>query len=153
MARTIAEKERAVAEIAERLANRGEEPSWRTTEPLRRVVDAFRRSVAADIDVADAVQAARDDGYSWAAIAAMLGVSKQTAQARYGQPPRLLKDPIKSIADIEKHLTGSDLERFRMELAEKSAYSREAALAGSAATDASVKELNAWLEGWWARVC
>jgi hypothetical protein len=84
MARTIVEKERIAAEIAERLANQEEQPSWRDAEPLRRVADAFRRSVAADADLAQAVSAARADGYSWAAIAAMIGVSKQTAQARYG---------------------------------------------------------------------
>ncbi len=153
MARPIAEKERAAAEIAERLANRAEEPSWRDAEPLRRVADAFRRSVAADAEVAEAVQAVRDDGYSWAAIAAMLGVSKQTAQVRYGERlPRFLKDLNETISYIKERLTGNDLERFDMELAEKSTASREAAVAGSAATDASVKELNAWLEGWWGRV-
>jgi len=83
MARTIVEKERIAAEIAERLANQ-EQPEWRNAEPLRRVADAFRRSVTADADLAEVVTAARADGYSWAAIAAMLGVSKQTAQARYG---------------------------------------------------------------------
>lgn len=83
MARTIAEKERAAAEIADRLANQGE-PAWRDAEPLRGVANAFRRSVAADAELAEAVRAARADGYPWAAIAAMIGVSKQTAQARFG---------------------------------------------------------------------
>ena len=85
MARTIAEKERITEEIAERLAHKTGEASWRDVEPLRRIADAFRRSVAVDAEVAEAVHAARDEGYSWAAIAAMLGVSKQTAQARYGR--------------------------------------------------------------------
>jgi DNA-directed RNA polymerase specialized sigma24 family protein len=84
MARTIAEKERVAAEIAERLASQNEQPSWRDAEPLHRIAAAFRRSAAADAELAEAVSAARADGYSWAAIAAMLGVSKQTAQARYG---------------------------------------------------------------------
>lgn len=84
MARTIADRERVAAEIAERLASQDQDPSWRDAEPLRRVAEAFRRSVAADAEVATAVRTARHDGYSWAAIAAMLGVSKQTAQARYG---------------------------------------------------------------------
>lgn len=84
MARTIIEKEQVAAEIAARLASEEEQPSWRDAEPLRRVAEAFRRSAAADTDLAEAVRAARADGYSWAAIAAMLGVSKQTAQARYG---------------------------------------------------------------------
>lgn len=84
MARTIIEKERLAAQIADRLANQAEQPSWRDAEPLLRVADAFRRSVTADADLAETVSAARADGYSWAAIAAILGVSKQTAQARYG---------------------------------------------------------------------
>lgn len=82
MARTIADKERVAAEIAERLASQ-RESKWRDAEPLKRVADAFARSVAADAEVAETVQEARAAGYSWAAIAAMLGVSKQTAQARY----------------------------------------------------------------------
>jgi len=44
----------------------------------------FGRSVSADAELAEAVGAARAAGYSWAGIAAMLGVSKQTAQVRYG---------------------------------------------------------------------
>lgn len=84
MARTIADRERVAVEIAQRLASQDHDPSWRDAEPLRRVAEAFRRSVAADAEVATAVRTARHDGYSWAAIAAMLGVSKQTAQARYG---------------------------------------------------------------------
>ncbi len=84
MARTLVEKERIAAEIAERLANQEKQPSWRDAEPLRLVAEAVRRSVTADADLAEAVRAARADGYSWAAIAAVLGVSKQTAQARYG---------------------------------------------------------------------
>lgn len=83
MVRTIAEKERDAAEIAQRLASQ-KAPKWRDAEPLKRVADAFARSVAADAHLAETVHAARADGYSWAAIAAMLGVSKQTAQARYG---------------------------------------------------------------------
>jgi hypothetical protein len=84
MARTIVEKERIAAEIAERLAHQEEQPSWWDAEPLHRIAEAFHRSVAADAELAEAVKAARADGYSWAGIAAMLGVSKQTAQVRYG---------------------------------------------------------------------
>jgi hypothetical protein len=87
MARSIAEKERVAAEIGERLASRSEEPSWREAEPLRRIADAFCRSVAVDAEVAEAVRLARESGYAWAAIAAMLGVSKQSAQERYSQRP------------------------------------------------------------------
>jgi hypothetical protein len=135
MPRTIAEKERVAAEIAERLANQPQEPQWRDAEPLRRIADAFRRSVDVDIEVAHAVHAARREGYSWTAIAAMLGVSKQTAQARYGTnlyPP--LKDINETIAYIEERLTGGDLQRFYKELAEKSPAGQQAALAGGGAT-------------------
>jgi len=85
MARTVAEKQRVADEIAERLANQQQQPAWRDAEPLNRIADAFRRSVAAEAELAEAVSAARADGHSWAAVAAMLGVSKQTAQARYGR--------------------------------------------------------------------
>ncbi len=84
MARTIAEKERVAAEIAERLANQTGQPQWVDGEPLRRIADAFGCPVTAEAKLAEAVRAARADGYSWAAIAAMLGISKQTAQAHYG---------------------------------------------------------------------
>jgi CRP-like cAMP-binding protein len=84
MARSMVDRQRAAEEIAERLAGQTQAPQWRDAEPLRRVADAFHRSVAADGEVAEAVNAARADGYSWAAIASMLGVSKQTAQVRYG---------------------------------------------------------------------
>lgn len=152
MARTIAEKERIATGIAERLARQAEEPTWRDAEPLRRIADAFRRSVAVDAEVAEAVQSARDDGYSWAAIAAMLGVSKQTAQARYGRTLRPLQDVNKTIAYIEERLTGVDRQRFDTELADKSAAGRTAALAGGADTDASVQDLSAWLQGWLDRI-
>ena len=83
-ARTIADKERVAAAIAERLASPAQGPSWPDGEPLRRVAEAFRRSVPPEADVAEAVRAAREHGCSWAGTAAMLGVSKQAAQARYG---------------------------------------------------------------------
>jgi hypothetical protein len=84
MARTIAEKQRAAAEIAERLAKRNlDETKWRDARPLRRIAEAFRDQVTAEAKLAEAVASARAEGYSWASIAAMLGVSKQTAQHRY----------------------------------------------------------------------
>ncbi|MGH3849525.1 MAG: hypothetical protein ACRDRT_07475 [Pseudonocardiaceae bacterium] len=152
MARTIAEKERIANGIAERLARQAGEPMWRDAEPLRRIADAFRRSVAADAEVAEAVQSARNDDYSWAAIAAMLGVSKQTAQARYGRTPRPLQDVNKTIAYIEERLIGGDRQRFDTELADKNAAGRTAALAGGADADASVQDLSAWLQGWLDRI-
>jgi len=86
MARTIADKQRAAEQIAKRLASRDPaDTEWRDGAPLRRLAEAFRRSVEAEAEVIDAVRAAREEECSWAAIAAVLGVSKQTAQQRYGQ--------------------------------------------------------------------
>ena len=86
MARTNLEKQAAAAAIAERLANRNQEETlWQSSEPLRRIADAFRTQVAAELKVAEAVKAAREAGFSWSAIGMMLGVSKQTAQHRFGK--------------------------------------------------------------------
>jgi hypothetical protein len=86
MAKTHVEKLAAADAIAERLANRNQEETvWRDSEPLRRIADAFREQVTAEGKVADAVRAARGDGFSWSAIGMMLGVSKQTAQHRFSK--------------------------------------------------------------------
>ena len=87
MARTITEKEQAAKKITERLARRDPaEDQWRDAEALRRVAEAFRDTVAAESALAEAVADARAQRHSWAAIAAMIGVSKQTAQTRYREP-------------------------------------------------------------------
>ena len=86
MARTNHEKLAAADAITERLANRNQEETlWRSSEPLRRIADAFRAQVSAEVEVAQAVKAAREAGFSWSAIGMMLGVSKQTAQHRFGK--------------------------------------------------------------------
>lgn len=54
------------------------------TASLRRIADLASRSRAVDSELAAAVTAARSDGRSWSAIGAMLGVSKQAAQQKYG---------------------------------------------------------------------
>ncbi len=85
MARTITEKEQAASQIADRLARRDPaETEWRDAAPLRRVAEAFGATVTAEAELAKAVANARAAGHSWAAIAAMIGVSKQTAQQRFG---------------------------------------------------------------------
>src|SRR5215211_6793046 len=85
MARTTVDKLAAADAIADRLANRNQDETiWRDAAPLHRIAGAFREQVAAEKKVAEAVEAARDKGYAWSAIATMLGVSKQTAQHRYG---------------------------------------------------------------------
>jgi len=86
MARTITEKQRAASDIADRLArenNEGVDREWHDASSLRNVAEAFRVTVAAESDLHKAVAGARDDGCSWSAIAAMLGVSRQTAQHRF----------------------------------------------------------------------
>ena len=86
MAKTHLEKLAAADAIAERLANRNQDETvWRSSDPLRRIADAFREQVVAEARVTEAVKAARTDGFSWSAIGMMLGVSKQTAQHRYGK--------------------------------------------------------------------
>jgi hypothetical protein len=86
MAKTHLERLAAADAIAERLANRNQEETvWRSSEPLRRIAEAFRAQVTAEVDVAAAVKAARGAGFSWSAIGMMLGVSKQTAQHRFGK--------------------------------------------------------------------
>jgi hypothetical protein len=49
------------------------------------VAEAFREQVAAEARVSEAVKAARQAGCSWLSISMMLGVSKQTAQQRFGK--------------------------------------------------------------------
>jgi hypothetical protein len=84
MVRTTAEKEKIANDIADRLAQRDPaETEWRDAAPLRRIAEAFAASVSAESKLADAVADARAEGYSWAAIAAMLGVSRQNAQQRF----------------------------------------------------------------------
>lgn len=53
---------------------------------LRRIGLALSDVAGAERELTDAVQEARGHGRSWAQIALVLGISKQAAQARYGQP-------------------------------------------------------------------
>jgi hypothetical protein len=86
MAKTHQEKLAAADAIAERLANRDRDATvWHDAAPLRRVAEAFREQVAAEARVSEAVKAARQAGCSWLSISMMLGVSKQTAQQRFGK--------------------------------------------------------------------
>lgn len=89
MARTITDKQQAAHEIAEVLAGRDSAGTdWRDAAPLRDIAKAFSRSVAAESELTRAVGDARSAGCSWAAIGAVLGISKQSAQQRYGPLPR-----------------------------------------------------------------
>lgn len=51
---------------------------------LRAIGDALRATVASNLNLADQVAKARDNGRTWTQIAAVLGVSKQAARERFG---------------------------------------------------------------------
>ncbi len=54
------------------------------TSALRIIAELVEQRNKVDDGLADAVRAARDAGRSWSEIAAMLGVTKQAAQQKYG---------------------------------------------------------------------
>ena len=53
---------------------------------LRSVGDALRAVAASDLTLAEQVAAARANGRTWTQIAAVLGVTKQAARERFGEP-------------------------------------------------------------------
>jgi hypothetical protein len=53
---------------------------------LRRIGFALDAVASSENELAEAVRLARDDGRSWNDIAAVLGISRQAAQKRYGRP-------------------------------------------------------------------
>jgi hypothetical protein len=53
---------------------------------LRRLGAAVRAASTSQVELADAVAAARNHGHTWTQIATMLGTSRQAAQERYGEP-------------------------------------------------------------------
>ncbi len=55
---------------------------------LRRIGAAVRANASSQVELADAVVAAREHGHTWTQIATMLGTSRQAAQERYGEPVR-----------------------------------------------------------------
>jgi tellurite resistance protein len=56
----------------------------RTADTLRQIRQAFLSRAEAEKVLMAAVEAARADGQSWAAIGAMLGTSGEAARQRYG---------------------------------------------------------------------
>jgi FAD/FMN-containing dehydrogenase len=52
---------------------------------LRRIAEAVRAAADSQVELANAVAAARAHGHTWTQIAAMLGTSRQAAQERYGE--------------------------------------------------------------------
>ena len=53
---------------------------------LRAIGDAMRAVAASDLELADRVALARANGRTWTQIAVVLGVSKQAARERFGEP-------------------------------------------------------------------
>lgn len=78
------------AQVAERLARRDQDRTeWRDGAALRAIEEARHGTEAAERGLAEAVEAAREEGYSWTAIGLALGgVSKQAAQQRFAPKTR-----------------------------------------------------------------
>jgi hypothetical protein len=57
-------------------------------EDLRAIGEALHAVAASDLRLADQVAKARANGRTWTQIGAVLGVSKQAARERFGQPAR-----------------------------------------------------------------
>jgi len=55
-------------------------------EDLRAIGDALRAVALSDLTLAKQVAAARANGRTWTQIAAVLGVTKQAARERFGEP-------------------------------------------------------------------
>jgi hypothetical protein len=53
---------------------------------LRAIGEALHAVAASDLRLADQVAKARANGRTWTQIAAVLGVSKQAARERFGEP-------------------------------------------------------------------
>ena len=84
MPRTITNQERAERIDKELSRHDPSEREWREGTELRAIEDAARAFDAADTELHAVVRAARAANYSWASIGAVLGVSKQAAQQRFG---------------------------------------------------------------------
>lgn len=89
MPRTREELERAAAQ-AETWLNSLDPAAMPAEDPadLRRIGLALRGLVEEQREVDEAVAAARTNGRSWAEIGLVLGISRQAARERYGQPMR-----------------------------------------------------------------
>jgi hypothetical protein len=82
MTKSRTERAAALEAWAEKVDS-GELTEADTTE-LRLVAELVRRRGEVDGELLVAVKAARSAGRSWSELAAMLGVSKQAAQQKYG---------------------------------------------------------------------
>lgn len=72
-------------ELAQRAVDYQPKPEdERDPEPFRRLLAAGAQRVRAEAEVAEAVSAARKEGYSWAMIGSAIGTTGQAASQRYG---------------------------------------------------------------------
>lgn len=87
MPRTREELEKAATEAETWLESLdpGATPTENPTD-LRRIGLALRSLADDQREVDEAVAAARENGRSWGEIGLVLGVSRQAARERYGQP-------------------------------------------------------------------
>jgi hypothetical protein len=80
-------------ELAARFEDHEPDPgALRDATALRAVRAAFLARAEAERHVIEAVDQARADGHSWAAIGAMLGTSGEAARQRYGHRARSNRD-------------------------------------------------------------
>lgn len=78
-------------ELAERFEKFEPQPAdERDPDAFRRLLLAASRRAEVESEVAAAIAAARDAGYSWAMIGGAIGTTGQAAQQRYGKLPRIL---------------------------------------------------------------
>jgi hypothetical protein len=85
MTRSRARAADEAAELAAWFEHEGPEPTTaRDAAPLRAIVAAAEEQVNARAALDEAVAAARREGFSWGAIGAVLGVSRQAARERFG---------------------------------------------------------------------
>lgn len=82
MTKSRAERAAALEEWADRVDY--EDLEFAETSTLRTIAALVEQREKADEGLQTAVKAARESGRSWSEIGAMLGVSKQAAQNKYG---------------------------------------------------------------------
>lgn len=62
-----------------------ESAGFRDAQHIRRIIAASASRDAAEAELRNAVEAAREAGDSWTAIGMALGVTRQAAQKRFGR--------------------------------------------------------------------
>jgi hypothetical protein len=83
MTKSRAERAAALERWADRV--RPEDLKLADTKSLRAIAELAEQRERVDNELTDAVRSARAANRSWSEIGAMLGVSKQAAQRKYGE--------------------------------------------------------------------